>query len=97
MLRGLAPYTHDLGSSIQSFLHGVEHRLVPPAPDAPVVAGRTLSLHCATRTRGSPVDIEFHAVLDRRKAPDRQLPGRAAVLVVPRDVDEVPLAEATRS
>src|SRR5271170_2450075 len=97
MLRSFAPYTHDLGSPVQPFLHGVEHRLMPPAPDAPVLAGCALRFHRAPGACRGPVDVDLHAALDRRKAPDRQLSGRAAILVVPRDVDEVPLAEATRS
>src|SRR5271154_6399454 len=74
-------------------VHGVEHRLVLPAPDAAVVTGGALSLDRAPGACRGPVDVDLQAMFHCREALDGDLSGRTAILVVLGDVDEVLLVE----
>src|SRR4029453_12087222 len=63
--------------------------------DAPVDARRALRFEWTPGTGRGPVLVQGHAVLDGSKTLDGALAGRAAVLIVFGDVNEVAFVEAT--
>ncbi len=57
-------------------LHPLEHRLVLPTHQAPIVAGGALRSQCAARTGRRPVLVDHQAVHLARESVDRILAGR---------------------
>lgn len=82
VLHGLAAHAHHLRLTVQSLLHGLQYRLVSPALESPITAGRAIAAYWAARTRRTPVSIQLEAVLHCRETLDRTLASGTAVLVM---------------
>jgi hypothetical protein len=89
MLDGWPTQPWGLRSALQPVLHVVQHLLVFPARDSPVIAGCASRLDRATRAGRWPVAVHRSVILDRRHSPDCPFAGRAKVLIAFHDVDEV--------
>jgi len=95
MFDGTLSHRHRTRPPIQSALHGVEHTLMLPAGDASEVSRRALRLDRTLRARAAPVAANLQAALFPGVPVDGPLPGRAFVLIVAGDVDEVRLVESS--
>ncbi len=93
MLHRLPSQTHLLRRLAEAFLHGVNDCFMFPASDAALRAGRTVSLEQAASTRRCCIHIHDHAFIHCLETARHGMPGRAAILIPIRHVDEVLLTE----
>src|SRR3954452_7478101 len=83
MLDGLAADAHGAGFAVEPALHSVEDRLVLPAGDATVDAGRAAGFEIARpATRQVPVAVQGQPVLDIGHGPGQLLACRTEVGVL---------------
>src|SRR3954447_26972277 len=91
MLDGLAADAHGAGFAVEPALHGVEDRLVLPAGDATVDAGRAAGFEIARpATRQVPVAVQGQPVLDVGHVPGQPLACRTEVGVLLREKSCLP-------
>ena len=94
VLDGLAPLPHRLRVLVEPTLHRLQHMLVLPAAEAPLVAGRAQLLDRTARADVGPVVMPGEPVLLVGVAIGEMLVGRTDVGVLLGNVAEVLLAEA---
>src|SRR6476660_2651136 len=80
---------------VEAVLHIVQHLLVFPTRDSPVIARCAARLDRTSGTRGSPVSVQRETVLNRRHPPDRSLSRGSPILVALGVINEITFVEAS--
>ena len=94
MLRSLTAQGHLVGVPVKPLLNFLQHGFMLPSRDAPLGAGRALSLQRAGLASARPIAAQRLAVLFAGVAIGQPLAGRTEIDVFVRDIDKVLLAEA---
>src|SRR3974390_2151434 len=95
MFGGLAPLAHGPRVLVEALLYGVQHMLMPPAGDPPLLAGRAARLECTVAARTGPIAPQLLPVFLVRVVVLQLFASRTAIHILFAEIDEVLLAETT--
>jgi hypothetical protein len=95
MFGGLAPVAHGPRVLVEALLYGVQHMLMLPARDPPLLAGRAARLECTVAARIGPIAPQLLPVFLVRAVILQLFACRTAIHIFVAEIDEVLLAETT--